>query len=62
MKHMYMPDSTSSRWFGLLLIAILPTGIVAQPNRVSGRIDANQWTTVRGDLHPNARSEYDHWK
>jgi subtilase family serine protease len=62
MKHMYMPDSTSSRWFGLLLIAILPTGIVAQPNRISGRIDANQWTAVRGDLHPNARSEYDRGK
>ena len=33
-------------------VAILLTGIVAQPMRISGGMDANQWTAVRGNLHP----------
>jgi uncharacterized protein (TIGR03437 family) len=46
----------------LAALVSLPGVLVAQPNRIAGKIVDSQRFTLSGHIHPNARSEYDQGK
>jgi uncharacterized protein (TIGR03437 family) len=51
-------------WIARLLLPplaaiLLPGSLTAQRTRIPGNIDTRQWAPLRGDVHPEARSEYD---
>lgn len=43
-----------------LVIGLQPA--FAQPSRIAGRINTEQWTALPGNVHANARTEYDRGK
>src|ERR1035438_4452907 len=41
------------------IIVLLPGAVMAQQERIPGKINTSQWSTLRGNIHPNVRSTYD---
>jgi uncharacterized protein (TIGR03437 family) len=52
-----MPQKRSGSW--ICLAVLLPLPVLAQPNRIAGRIDNRQRISLRGHIHPKAVPEFD---
>jgi uncharacterized protein (TIGR03437 family) len=62
-RHLRWPKSILiQRFFVLAALVSLPGSLLAQQNRITGRIIGSQRFTLSGHVHPNARSEYDQGK
>src|ERR1035438_3979303 len=45
-----------------IVLISLPGSLLAQRDRIAGRVNTSQWSAINGNVHPNARSEYDQGK
>src|ERR1019366_5341326 len=55
MRSLYCPFITA-------IFFLLPGAVIAQQERIAGKINTSQWITVSGHIHPSARSAYDQGK
>ena len=56
------PKVCSFAPIGLAIVLTLPGSLLAQRSRIPGKINSRQWTPLSGNVHPNARTEYDQGK
>jgi uncharacterized protein (TIGR03437 family) len=40
-------------------LGLLPAALLAQPDRIAGRIDASRTIALKGNVHPNAQPQFD---
>jgi len=54
---MFRPSRTTA--ILILTLLLLSIALLAQPNRISGRVDDARWVNIQGSVHPKAQPQYD---